>query len=61
MHMEQAKVWIQEMIKEMMNVDEVIKEETKEYNPNWPETPDHSYRILIVAGSGSGKKKLYLI
>ena len=29
MHMEQAKVWIQEMIKEMMNVDEVIKEETK--------------------------------
>ena len=25
------------------------------YNFNWPETPDHPYRILIVGGSGSGK------
>ena len=22
---------------------------------NWPDIPDHSYRILIVRGSGSGK------
>ena len=23
---------------------------------NWPQIPDHSYRILIIACSGSGKK-----
>ena len=27
----------------------------KEHDPNWPEIPDHSYSILIVGGSGSGK------
>ena len=39
----------------MLNFDDVIKEETKEYNPNWPEIPDHPYRILIIGGSGFGK------
>ena len=39
----------------MLNFDDIIKEETKEYNPNWPEIPDHSYRILIIGGSGFGK------
>ena len=34
---------------------EVIKEETKELNPNWPQIPDHPYRILIIGGSGSAK------
>ena len=29
----------------MMNFDDVIKEQTKKHNPNWPEIPDHSYRI----------------
>ena len=38
--------------------DHVIKEETKEHNPNWPKTPDHQYRILIVEGSVSGKTNL---
>ena len=28
----------------------------KENNLNWPEIPDHPYRILIVEGSGSGKR-----
>ena len=28
----------------------------QEHNPNWPENPDHPYRILIVGGSGSGKR-----
>ena len=27
----------------------------KEHNPNWPELPDHPYRILIVGSSGSRK------
>ena len=39
----------------MINFDDVIKKETKENNPNWPELPDHPYRILIIGGSGSGK------
>ena len=30
-------------------------EKIKELNPNWPEIPDHSYRILIIGGSESGK------
>ena len=25
------------------------------YNPSWPHIRDHSYRILIISGSGSGK------
>ena len=24
-----------------------------EHNPNWPQIPDHPYRILIIGGSGS--------
>ena len=35
----------------MIKFDDIIKEETKEYNP----APDHQYRILIIGGSGSGK------
>ena len=32
----------------MIIFDDVIKEKLKEHNPNWPEFPDHSYRILII-------------
>ena len=39
----------------MINFDDVTKEYIKECNPNWPGIPDHSYRILIIGGSGSGK------
>ena len=38
----------------MINFD-VVKENIKEHNPNWPQIPDHSYRILIIGGSKSGK------
>ena len=27
----------------------------KKYNPNWPQIPNHPYRILTIEGSGSGK------
>ena len=37
-----------------------ITEDTKGYNPNWPEIPDHPYRILIVGGSGSRKRSALL-
>ena len=39
----------------MFNFDYTIKKDINEHNPNWPEIPDHPYRILIVGGSGSGK------
>ena len=31
------------------------KKPIKEHNPNWPQIPEHPYRILIIGGSGSGK------
>ena len=43
------------MMQKMINFDDVIKENTKEHNPNWPQIPDHPYRILITGGSGYGK------
>ena len=39
----------------MINFDDVIKEETKVHDPNWPQIPDHPYKILIIGGSGSEK------
>ena len=39
----------------MINFDDAIKEETKEHNPNWPQIPDRSSRILIIGGSVSGE------
>ena len=38
----------------MINFNDFAKENIKEHNPNWPEIPDYSYRILIVR-SVSGK------
>ena len=42
----------------MINSDDVTKENLKEHNPNWPQIPDHPYKILITGGSGSGKTNL---
>ena len=39
----------------MINFDDVIKQNTKENNLNWPQILDHPYRILINGGSESGK------
>ena len=39
----------------MVNFDDVVKENIKKHNPNWPQNPDQPYRILRVGGSGSGK------
>ena len=39
----------------MIHFDDVIKENIKEHNPNWPKIPDQPYRILITGGSRSGK------
>ena len=39
----------------MIKFDDVIKENIKEHNSNCPQISDHSYRILITGGSGTGK------
>ena len=39
----------------MTNFDDAIKEETKEHKAQWPQIPDHPYKILIIGGSRSGK------
>ena len=45
----------------MISFDDVTKENIKEHHPNWPQTLDHPYRILIIGGSGSGKTNSFLI
>ena len=44
----------------IINVDDCINESKTENNKNWPHAPDHSYRILIIGGSGSGKANVLL-
>ena len=47
----------------MINLDDIANENNKEHNEKWSYIPDHSYRILVIGGSGSGKTNtlLYLI
>ena len=35
-------------MQKMINFDDVTKENIKEQNSNWPQFPDHLYRILII-------------
>ena len=44
----------------MINFDNYTNENKTLYNENWPNIPDHQYRILIIGGSGSGKTNLLL-
>ena len=44
----------------MINLDSIISESDKNHNKKWPYIPDHSYRILIIGGSGSGKTNTLL-
>ena len=39
----------------------ITKEDIKEHNTNWPEIPDHPYRILTVGGSRSLEKQMYCL
>ena len=44
----------------MINFDDVVKGNINEDNPNWPQVPDHPYRILIIGGSGFWKNKFII-
>ena len=44
----------------MFNFDSITKEDIKEHNANWPQIPDHPYRILIAGASESGKRNALL-
>ena len=44
----------------MINFDDYVNENKTEHNKNWPCAPDHPYRILLIGGSGSGKKNVLL-
>ena len=44
----------------MINFDEYTNENIIEHISKWPYIPDHSYRILIIGGSGSGKTNALL-
>ena len=44
----------------MINLDRITDENNKKHNEKWPYIPDHSYRILIIGGSGSGKTNILL-
>ena len=39
----------------MINFGDYANENKTIHNKNWPYIPDHTYRILIIGGSGSGK------
>ena len=44
----------------MITLDSITNENNKEYDEKLPFIPDHSYRILITGGSGSGKTNALL-
>ena len=62
--MKRAKTFVseKEVIKwnntKMINFDDVVKENIKEYLDQ-PRIPDHPYRTLIFGGSGLRKKTIF--
>ena len=44
----------------MINYDNITKEIISKHNLNWPQIPDHPYRILTIGGSRSGKTNALL-
>ena len=44
----------------MINFDDYTSENETESNSRWLYIPDHTYRILIIGGSGSGKTNALL-
>ena len=44
----------------MFHGDSITNEDNKKHNKKYPFIPDHPYRSLIIAGSGSGKTNALL-
>ena len=44
----------------MINLDSITNENKKKHNEKWQYIPDHTYRILIIGSSGSGKTNTLL-
>ena len=44
----------------MINLDNNVNNNNEKHNENRPYIPDHPYRILMIAGSGSGKTNTLL-
>ena len=44
----------------MFNLDDITNESNIDHGKKWPYIPDHSYRMLIIGGSGSGKTNALL-
>ena len=44
----------------MINFDDLTKENIKEHNPNWPQIPDHPYRIFNLIKQQQDVDKIYL-
>ena len=44
----------------MINHDNIVNNNNKGHNENWPYIPHHPYRILITGGSGLGKTNTLL-
>ena len=44
----------------MINPDSITNENNKKHNEKWPYITDHSYRIMIIGGSGSRKTNVLI-
>ena len=44
----------------MIDFADYANENKTEHNLKWPYTPDHTHRILIIGGFGSGKTNALL-
>ena len=44
----------------MINFDDYVNENKTKHNKNWPYTPDHPYRILVIRRSRSGETNVLL-
>ena len=44
----------------MINFGDIVNENKTAHNKSWPHIPDHTYRILIIGVSGSGKTNALL-
>ena len=44
----------------IIDLDDVTSESDEDHNKRWPYIPDNPYRMIIIAGSTSGKTNAFL-